>query len=117
MIVKALKKKSTIIVASIISALIIVFYVVSIVLEQAYVIELPYSITTTFAFILIILLLIAFVVGDQYAANYRRKNKLWSGALPEEIKQKVWDLITPWLIVSIVTILIATLDTILWRIG
>ena len=115
--IKALKKSSTIIASSIISALIIIFFVVSIVLEEAYVIELPYYIPTTLAFILVALLLIAFIVGDHCAASYRRKNKLWAGALPAEIKQKVWDLITPWLVSSVVTILIATLDTFLWRIS
>lgn len=113
--IKALKNKFVVIGTSIISAIIIVFFVVSIVLEQAFVIELPYSIPIVLAFILIVLLLIASVVGNKSASRYRRKNKLWSGALPMEVKQRIWNLVTPWLLSSVVTVLIAVLDTLLWR--
>ncbi|MCH5180118.1 MAG: hypothetical protein J1F32_02750 [Erysipelotrichales bacterium] len=115
--IHALKKKSTIILASIISSLIVAFFVVSIVLEQALIVdELPYNLPVALVLILIVLILVAFVTSDTYVAKYRKKNNLLAGPLPVEVKQKVWDIITPWLIAIIVTILIATLDTLIWRI-
>lgn len=115
--IEALKKKSVIVFASIISSLIIVFFVVSIVLEQALIVdELPYNLPVALVLILIVLVLIAFVTGDTYAAKYRKKNNLLAGSLPSEVKQKVWDIVMPWLIAIVVTILIAILDTLIWRI-
>ncbi len=37
-----------------------------------------------------IYLLVGFVWGDLYVANWRRKNKKWDDKLPEEIREKAW---------------------------
>ena len=37
-----------------------------------------------------IYLLVGFVWGDLYVANWRRKNKNWDDKLPDEIREKAW---------------------------
>lgn len=112
---EAFKKRKVIVLSSILCLLTLAFYVVSIVIEQAYVKELPYNLPVVLVFLLVVYLLIAFVVGDVSANRYRRSKKLWAGALPQEVKQRVWDLRTPWLLVSIFVVIIALIDTIIWR--
>lgn len=112
---EAFKKRKVIILSAILCFLILIFFAVSIVLEQIYVKELPYNLPVVLVFLLVVFLLIAFVAGDLSSTRYRRSKKLWAGALPKEVKQRVWDLRTPWLTASIFVVIIAIIDTIIWR--
>ncbi len=114
--IKALKNKSTIITTAIVNFIILAFFITNSILEQVFIIELPYNFPVVLVFILVVLLLVAFLIGDVSATRYRKKNKLWAGPLPEEIKQHIRQLRMPWLIAIGVTIIIGFLDTLLWRI-
>ena len=112
----ALKLKRVLIGTIILCALILVFFLVNVVLEYGFLIALPYKLIYFLTFILVFLLFIAFVSGDIRANRYRHKNKLWAGPLPPEIKQSVWNIRTPWLIASALTIVQAIIYSIIWSI-
>lgn len=102
----SLKIKHIWVTSIILSALVLVFFIVNLVLELNGII-LPYKVITVFTLIFVIAILVAWVSGDIRANKYRKKNKLWSGPLPSEVKQSVWNIRTPFLIMAIATMVLA----------
>lgn len=108
----ALKLKRVLITTIVLCVAILVFFLTSVILEQGFFIALPYKIIYAMVFILVVLLFICWVSGDLRANKYRRKNKLWSGPLPEEVKQSVWNIRTAWFIGAIFTVVLAIIYSI-----
>ena len=103
---KALKIKHILITSIILSMIVFIFTLVSLILELNGII-LPYRTIYVLTLVFVIALLIAWVSGDIRANKYRKKNKLWAGPLPDDIKQSVWNIRTPFLIMLIVTAILA----------
>ncbi len=53
-----------------------------------------------------IYLLIGFIWGDLYVANWRRKNKNWDDKLPDEIKENAWTRHWPFYLAAITVFLV-----------
>ena len=53
-----------------------------------------------------IYLLIGFIWGDLYVANWRRKNKNWDDKLPDEIKESAWTRHWPFYLAAITVFLV-----------
>ena len=63
-------------------------------------------------------LLVGFVWGDLHIVSYRRKNKNWDGALPEEIKTSAWSRRWPFYAAAITTfVVLLVFEIIFWATG
>ena len=62
-------------------------------------------------------LLVGFVWGDLYVANYRRKNKNWDDQIPEEIKTNAWIRHWPFYLASATVFLVFISFEILYWVG
>ena len=102
----ALKIRHILVTSIVLSIVVFLFFIVNLILELNGIV-LPYKVITVFTLIFIVAVLIAWVSGDIRANKYRKKNKLWSGPLPGEVKQSVWNIRTPFLIMSIATMILA----------
>ena len=102
----ALKIRHILVTSVILSIAVFVFFLVNLILELNGIV-LPYKVITIFTLIFVVAILIAWVSGDIRANKYRKKNKLWSGPLPSEVKQAVWNIRTPFLIMAIATMILA----------
>ena len=102
----ALKIRHILVTSIILSIAVLVFFLVNLILELNGIV-LPYKVITVFTLIFVVAILIAWVSGDIRANKYRKKNKLWSGPLPSEVKQSVWNIRTPFLIMAIATMILA----------
>lgn len=102
----ALKIRHILVISIILSIAVFVFFLVNLILELNGIV-LPYKVITIFTLIFVVAILIAWVSGDIRANKYRKKNKLWSGPLPSEVKQSVWNIRTPFLIMAIATMILA----------
>ncbi len=94
---KAWKNKGTLIALGILSGILLVFFLVSIILELGVAVELPYTFDYLFLGIVVILFLLAYLIRDIGLNRYRKKNKLWTGKLPSEIVEKNWTYVLPFL--------------------
>lgn len=102
----ALKRRHILVISIVLSIAVFVFFLVNLILELNGIV-LPYKVITVFTLIFVVAILIAWVSGDIRANKYRKKNKLWSGPLPSEVKQSVWNIRTPFLIMAIATMILA----------
>lgn len=102
----ALKIRHILVISIVLSIAVFVFFLVNLILELNGIV-LPYKVITVFTLIFVVAILIAWVSGDIRANKYRKKNKLWSGPLPSEVKQSVWNIRTPFLIMAIATMILA----------
>ncbi len=102
----ALKIRHILVISIVLSIAVFVFFLVNLILELNGIV-LPYKAITVFTLIFVIAILIAWVSGDIRANKYRKKNKLWSGPLPSEVKQSVWNIRTPFLIMAMATMILA----------
>ncbi len=102
----ALKIRHILVISIVLSIAVFVFFLVNLILELNGIV-LPYKVITIFTLIFVVAILIAWVSGDIRANKYRKKNKLWSGPLPSEVKQSVWNIRTPFLIMAIATMILA----------
>ena len=102
----ALKIRHILVISIVLSIAVFVFFLVNLILELNGIV-LPYKAITVFTLIFVVAILIAWVSGDIRANKYRKKNKLWSGPLPSEVKQSVWNIRTPFLIMAIATMILA----------
>lgn len=102
----ALKIRHILVISIVLSIAVFVFFLVNLILELNGIV-LPYKVITVFTLIFVVAILIAWVSGDIRANKYRKKNKLWSGPLPSEVKQSVWNIRTPFLIMAIATMVLA----------
>ena len=63
-------------------------------------------------------LLVGFVWGDLHVAFYRRKEKNWDGALPEEVKESAWSRRLPFYIAAaIIFTIFMVFEIIFWISG
>ncbi|MCI6357501.1 MAG: hypothetical protein MR766_02540 [Erysipelotrichaceae bacterium] len=108
--------KSVVVLTIVLNAIMLVFSLVSVILEQGFVIDLPYDIPYVLMFITFLALLIAFVSGDIRATRYRKAKKLWSGSLPLDVKQRVWNIRTPWLMLAILSAFVNIVYSLIWRV-
>lgn len=102
----ALKIRHILVISIVLSIAVFVFFLVNLILELNGIV-LPYKVITVFTLIFVVAILIAWVSSDIRANKYRKKNKLWSGPLPSEVKQSVWNIRTPFLIMAIATMILA----------
>ncbi len=102
----ALKIRHILVISIVLSIAVFAFFLVNLILELNGIV-LPYKVITVFTLIFVVAILIAWVSGDIRANKYRKKNKLWSGPLPSEVKQSVWNIRTPFLIMAIATMILA----------
>ena len=102
----ALKIRHILVISIVLSIAVFVFFLVNLILELNGIV-LPYKVITVFTLIFVVAILIAWVSGDIRSNKYRKKNKLWSGPLPSEVKQSVWNIRTPFLIMAIATMILA----------
>lgn len=109
------KFKHVTILTIVFSFLICAFFITSVVLEQVVIIDLPYTIDYTLAAIGVVLLFFCFLLGDIKGAKYRRQKKLWTGPLPLDVKQKIWNVRTPLLMSGLLAIILMLVYTVVWR--
>ena len=65
-----------------------------------------------------IYLLVGFIWGDLYVANWRRKTKKWDDKLPDEIKEKAWIRHWPfYLAAATVFLVFISLEIVFWITG
>ena len=65
-----------------------------------------------------IYLLVGFIWGDLYVANWRRKNKNWDDKLPDEVREKAWTRHWPFYLAAVTVFLVfISFEIVFWVTG
>ena len=65
-----------------------------------------------------IYLLVGFIWGDLYVANWRRKNKNWDDKLPDEVREKAWTRHWPFYLTAVTVFLVfISFEIVFWVTG